>query len=93
MLKSIRVKIGGKEYTLRGEDEQKLISASAEVDAGIADARQSMTDQSTTTHAVFAALNIAESKYEHMQLQQRDTALVIAELNRMTEYLEHQLNR
>lgn len=88
MSKIVRVKIGGKEYSLRGEDEQKLVASAHEVDTQFHELRGQLQDQSTSTIAVVAALNIAEKNYETKQQAEADTAFLIAELTKMAEYLE-----
>lgn len=88
MSKTVRVKIGGKEYSLRGEDEQKLVASAREVDTQFQELRGQLQDQSTSTIAVVAALNIAEKNYETKQQAEADTTFLITELTKMAEYLE-----
>ncbi|GAB1430873.1 hypothetical protein MASR2M18_17070 [Ignavibacteria bacterium] len=88
MSKTVRVKIGGKEYSLRGEDEQKLIASAREVDTQFQELRGQLQDQSTSTIAVVAALNIAEKSYETKQQAEADSTFLIAELTKMAEYLD-----
>lgn len=59
----VKVTIGGKEFSLRGDDEEKLIRAAKEVDDQIKALQSGMLDQSTQMHAIVAALNLAEQKY------------------------------
>jgi len=58
----VKVTIGGKEFSLRGDDEEKLIRAAKEVDDQIKALQSGMLDQSTQMHAIVAALNLAEQK-------------------------------
>ena len=88
MSKTVRVKIGGKEYSLRGDDEQKLLAAAREVDTQFLELRGQLQDQSTSTMAVVAALNIAEQQYETKQQAVADADYLTAELIKMAEYLE-----
>lgn len=88
MLKSIRVKIGGKEYTLRGEDEQKMLTAADEVNTQLELLKGSLHDQSSATHAIVAALNIAEKKYEQDQNITNDLSQLVQELEHMAMTLE-----
>ncbi len=88
MSKTVRVKIGGKEYSLRGDDEQKLLASAQEVDTQFQELRGQLSDQSTATMAVVAALNIAEKNYETKQQADADAAYLAAELTKMAEYLE-----
>lgn len=88
MSKTVRVKIGGKEYSLRGDDEQKLLASAHEVDTQFQELRGQLSDQSTATMAVVAALNIAEKHYETKQQSDADATYLAAELTKMAEYLE-----
>ncbi len=92
MSKIVRVKIGGKEYSLRGDDEQKLVASAREVDMQFQELRGQLQDQSTSTMAIVAALNLAEKNYEIKQQAETDTAFLTDELTKMAEYLE-QCNR
>jgi len=91
MLKSIRVKIGGKEYTLRGEDEQKILTAADEVNTQLELLRGSLNDQSSATHAIVAALNIAEKNYEQNQNITNDLSQLVQELERMAMTMEQSM--
>lgn len=88
MSKTVRVKIGGKEYSLRGDDEQKLLASAHEVDKQFQELRGKLADQSTATMAVVAALNIAEKHYETKQQSDADGTYLADELTKMAEYLE-----
>lgn len=91
MLKSIRVKIGGKEYTLRGEDEQKILTAADEVNTQLELLKGSLGDQSSATHAIVAALNIAEKNYEQNQNITNDLSQLVQELERMALTMEQSM--
>ncbi|MGA1249415.1 MAG: cell division protein ZapA [Candidatus Kapaibacteriota bacterium] len=66
----VKVTIGGKEFSLRGDDEAKLIRAAKEVDDQIKALQSGMQDQSTQMQAIVAALNSAEQKiHAEEQLQ------------------------
>jgi cell division protein ZapA (FtsZ GTPase activity inhibitor) len=80
MSKAIRVQIGGKELTLRGENEEKIKQSVREVNIQVQHLQQTLREQSTPTLTVLAALNIAE-KY-------LDARSVTDELDKMTQYLE-----
>jgi cell division protein ZapA (FtsZ GTPase activity inhibitor) len=88
MIQSIRVKIGGKEYTLRGEDEQKIRDCAAEVDSQFQQLHGKLQDQSTSTLAVVAALNLAELNYDATRQQSSDREFIATELDKMTNFLE-----
>ncbi|MBS1536205.1 MAG: cell division protein ZapA [Bacteroidetes bacterium] len=88
MIQSIRVKIGGKEYTLRGEDEQKIRSCAAEVDSQFQALQGKLQDQSTATLAVISALNLAEKNYDSNLQTTTDATFIAAELDKMSTFLE-----
>ena len=88
MIQSIRVKIGGKEYTLRGEDEQKVRSCAAEVDSQFQELQGKLQDQSTATLAVVSALNLAEINYDLKSQSAADTAFISSEFDKMSAFLE-----
>lgn len=62
MTKSIRVSIGGKDYSLSGENEELLRQSAHEVDSTFVHLKQRTNEQSTSTLAVLTALNLAEEK-------------------------------
>lgn len=88
MIQIIRVKIGGKEYSLRGEDEAKIRECAAEVDSQFQQLHGKLQDQSTSTLAVVAALNITEMKYDITRQAKEDSEFMTAELGKMTRFLE-----
>lgn len=88
MIQSIRVKIGAKEYTLRGEDESKIRECAAEVDSQFQQLHGKLQDQSTSTLAVVAALNLAELKYDITRQANADSEFITSELGKMTRFLE-----
>ena len=88
MSKAIRVTIGGKDLTLRGNDEEKIKKSVREVNLQVQHLQQTLREQSTPTLTILAALNIAE-KYLDVQVQRaKDLELVTDELTKMTEYLD-----
>ena len=87
----VKVTIGGKEFSLRGDDEEKLISAAKEVDDQIKALQSGMLDQSTQMHAIVAALNLAEQKIHAEEQLQKDSVLLASELENMAVFLKQQL--
>ncbi|MFN8367691.1 MAG: cell division protein ZapA [Candidatus Kapaibacterium sp.] len=87
-MKSISVKVGGKDLTLRGDDEEKIRRSANEVDTTITELQQRMQDQSTTTITLLAALNIAEKYDDTRQQHQNDVQYLKQELGKMSDYLE-----
>ncbi|NQW30527.1 MAG: cell division protein ZapA [Ignavibacteria bacterium] len=88
MSKAIKVSIGGKELTLRGENEEKIKKAVREVNLQIQQIQQSLPEQSTPTMSLLAALNLAERYIDAEDGRKSDSLLVTEELNKMSAYLE-----
>ncbi len=86
--KSIRVKIFGSEYPLRGESEDFTRRVATYVDEMITTIHKKIPEQPTLTVAVLSALNITEDLF-----RERDRSGAIAraledELSRMHNYLD-----
>lgn len=88
MSKTVSVRLGGKELHLRCDDEVRLRRAASEVDSIMTQLQSNMRDQTTSTLALLAALNIAEKSDEHRQQLTFDTQYVSSELQAMLSYLE-----
>jgi cell division protein ZapA (FtsZ GTPase activity inhibitor) len=84
----LRVKIGGKEYTLRGDNEQKLLLCARQVDAQFQQLQGRLQDQSTATMAIVAALNLAENGIDMQEQAELDALYIASELEEMAEFLE-----
>lgn len=89
----VKVTIGGKEFTLRGDDEQKLIRAAKEVDDQIRALQSGMMDQSTQMQAIVAALNLAEQKISAEETLEKESQLLATELENMAVFLRQQLKQ
>ena len=88
MSKAIRVQIGGKELTLRGENEEKIKQSVRKVNIQVQHLQQTLREQSTPTLTVLAALNIAEKYLDEKEQHMQDARSVTDELDKMTQYLE-----
>lgn len=88
MSKAIRVTIGGKDLTLRGNDEEKIKKSVREVNLQVQHLQQTLREQSTPTLMVLAALNIAEKYLDVQEQSSKDVVFVSDELDKMTQYLE-----
>ncbi len=88
MSKAIRVQIGGKDLTLRGENEEKIKQSVREVNIQVQHLQQTLREQSTPTLTVLAALNIAEKYLDEKEQHVQATRAVAEELDKMTQYLE-----
>jgi cell division protein ZapA (FtsZ GTPase activity inhibitor) len=93
MSTQVKVTIGGKEFTLRGDDEQKLVRASKEVDDQIRALQSGMMDQSTQMQAIVAALNLAEQKISAEETLEKESLLLSSELENMATFLREQLKK
>lgn len=88
MSKAIRVTIGGKDLTLRGENEEKIKKSVREVNLQIQQLQHSLREHSTPTLSLLAALNIAERYHDSLEQNSRDVQYVADELDKMAQYLE-----
>ena len=88
MSKAIRVQIGGKDLTLRGENEEKIKQSVREVNLQVQHLQQTLREQSTPTLTVLAALNIAEKYLDEREVHQQSVQSVVDELEKMTQYLD-----
>jgi len=86
MQKTIKVNIGGKEYSLRGEDEELIKKAADEVNIQL-DNLKGIKKESASTLPMLAALNIAEKYYINKKQQEIDINFLAKELNEMINYL------
>jgi cell division protein ZapA (FtsZ GTPase activity inhibitor) len=90
-VKSLRVKIFGSEYPLRGEDEEFTKRVAGYVDEMIERIHEKIPDQPPLTIAVLTALNVTEDMMKdraksHIVLQN-----VNGELEKMTQHLQNVL--
>ena len=93
MSTQVKVTIGGKEFTLRGDDEQKLVRAAKEVDDQIRALQSGMMDQSTQMQAIVAALNLAEQKISAEETLEKESLLLSSELENMATFLREQFKK
>jgi cell division protein ZapA len=84
-LKSLRVKIYGTEYPLKGEDEELMKMAASYVDGLMNDFSAKMPQQTPSTIAVLTALNIAEELLKYKNQSQLSFNEVEKEINTLTE--------
>jgi len=88
MAEKIKVKIRGKEYLLKGDDENLVIQAGGLVNEEINSLGGSYLNQPEETIAVLAALNIAEKKLKLNKEKTNDENYLVTELDRMAKYLD-----
>ncbi|MCS6965674.1 MAG: cell division protein ZapA [Candidatus Kapabacteria bacterium] len=92
MERSVRVTIAGREYVLRGEDEEKLLRSAREVDGQWQRLRAQIPEQSTTTMAILVALNLAEQHQELRAQYDVDMRYIGEALDRMIAYVDECLS-
>jgi cell division protein ZapA (FtsZ GTPase activity inhibitor) len=87
--KSIRVKIFGSEYPLRGEDEQLTQRIAAHVDTMLNTIHERIPEQPPLTVAVLTALNITEEYMKEQNSRQEELSTVEAEITKLSNYLDN----
>ena len=86
--KSIKVKIFGSEYPLRGESEDFTRQVATHVDEMINMIHKKLPDQPTLTVAVLSALNITEDLLKERERTNAMAALVGSEIQKIAHYLD-----
>ncbi|MFN0159514.1 MAG: cell division protein ZapA [Bacteroidota bacterium] len=86
--KSIKVRIFGSEYPLRGESEEFTKRVATHVDEMINTIHGKIPDQPTLTVAVLSALNITEDLFKERERSKAAAATMEYEIGRMTAYLD-----
>ena len=86
--KSIKVKIFGSEYPLRGESEDLTKKVASYVDQMISTIHDKIPEQPPLTVAVLSALNITEDLFKEREKARLLTSQVELETMKMTEYLD-----
>ncbi len=86
--KSIKVKIFGSEYPLRGESEELTKKVATYVDEMIQNIHQRIPEQPPLTVAVLSALNITEDLLREREKQRSLNTHVDGELQKMHSVLD-----
>ncbi|MDH4071022.1 MAG: cell division protein ZapA [Ignavibacteria bacterium] len=86
--KSIRVKIFGSEYPLRGDSEEFTRKVASYVDEMINSIHDKIPEQPTLTVAVLSALNVTEDYFKEREKGEQARERVEAEVSKMTEFLD-----
>jgi cell division protein ZapA len=89
--KSIKVRIFGSEYPLRGESEEFTRKVATYVDEMINTIHAKLPEQPTLTVAVLSALNITEDLFKEREKVRSMTALIDGELSKVSHYLDNAL--
>jgi len=90
--KSIKVKIFGSEYPLKGEDESQTKKIASHVDAMLGKIHEKIPEQPPLTVAVLAALNISEDLMRERENQQQVSEHLHSELTKLSNYLDNCLD-
>ena len=90
--KSIKVKIFGSEYPLRGESEEITKKVASYVDEMINTIHEKIPEQPPLTVAVLSALNITEDLFKEREKNRVVSTFVENEIASMGEYLDQCLN-
>ena len=86
--KSIRVKIFGSEYPLRGDSEEFTRQVATYVDEMINSIHGKIPDQPTLTVAVLSALNITEDLFKERERSREMATMVRGEIEKLTEFFD-----
>ncbi len=86
--KSIRVKIFGSEYPLRGDSEDFTRRVATYVDEMITTIHNKIPEQPTLTVAVLSALNITEDLFKERERTEAMGGVVEGEIVKLNNYLD-----
>ena len=87
--KSIKVKIFGTDYPLRGENEDFTKKVAAHVDTMLNRIHEKIPEQPPLTVAVLTALNITEEMLKERDQQQETVDSLEAEITKLSNYLDN----
>jgi cell division protein ZapA (FtsZ GTPase activity inhibitor) len=87
--KSIKVKIFGSEYPLRGENEDFTKKIAAYVDTMISSIHDKIPEQPPLTVAVLSALNITDDLMKERERNQQALTHLETEIVKLSNYLDN----
>lgn len=87
MVKTVKFTIGGKDYSLKGDNEAMLSRAANDVKNVYTKIQESYPDESVSTISILTALNIAEKNINDMLQIEVDKSYLVEQINKMTDYL------
>jgi cell division protein ZapA (FtsZ GTPase activity inhibitor) len=90
--KSIKVKIFGTDYPLRGENEDFTKKVASHVDSMLNRIHEKIPEQPPLTVAVLTALNITEEMLKERDQQQETVGYLEAEIAKLSNYLDNCLD-
>jgi cell division protein ZapA len=86
--KSIKVRIFGSEYPLKGENEEFTKLVAAHVDGMLGTIHNKIPEQPPLTVAVLSALNIAEDLFKERERNSSELQFISSELMKLDEYID-----
>jgi len=89
--KSIKVKIFGSEYPLRGESEELTKKVASYVDQMINTIHEKIPEQPPLTVAVLSALNITEDLFKERERNRSLLTIIENEMGKINDYLDQSL--
>jgi cell division protein ZapA len=87
--KSIKVKIFGAEYPLRGENEDLTKRVAGYVDGMLNSIHEKLPEQPPMTVAVLSALNITEDLLKEQEQHEADLSILESEIVKLSNYLDN----
>ncbi len=90
--RSIKVKIFGSEYPLRGESEELTKRVANYVDQMINTIHEKIPEQPPLTVAVLSALNITEDLFKEREKSRLASSYLESEVARIAEFLDQNLD-
>ena len=90
--KSIKVKIFGSEYPLRGENEEMTKKVAGYVDQMINTIHEKIPEQPPLTVAVLSALNITEDLFKEREKNRTVLGLLESEIAKINDFLDQSLH-
>jgi cell division protein ZapA (FtsZ GTPase activity inhibitor) len=93
MARTIQIVIGGKKYSLRGDNEALIDHVAGIVNDELDYLDSKHTKESPETLSVLAALNIAERHYKNQYQKEIDQKYVVSELKNMADFITNNLNK
>ncbi len=87
--KSIKVKIFGNEYPLRGENEDLTKRVASYVDGMLTKIHDKIPEQPPLTVAVLSALNITEDLLRERETHAQELAHLETEVEKLSNYLDN----
>ena len=92
MAKTVKVNIGGKDYSLTGDDENLILDTAKKVNEQINSLKQQNNNLTDNTLAMLTALNIAEEDLKKERYYEDKINSLKNEIDRMNEKLSSALD-